>query len=208
MVRDDASSRSNCETIGAVKRGGVKMNEIIIEGKTTEETVLQKLLHWMLNMSFRFMSFSFKFVTYLILSFTQMIINFIYNKLDLDNWDFLIKREEHKAKLFDIQIDEDDVNYKYRIIRSNEYAVLYNDLKDFLTNVSEGEQAVNIEPSMALDITKKIDKMLFEAEKKCLEEGYNFARETELGIALDEVCREYIKHNVIEGEKGKWRKGN
>ena len=44
---------------GAVKRGGVKMNEIIIEGKTTEETVLQKLLHWMLNMSFRFMSFSF-----------------------------------------------------------------------------------------------------------------------------------------------------
>ena len=180
----------------------------IVERKTTEETVLQKALHNIINLALRFMSFSFKFVTYLILSFTQMIINFIYNKLDLDNWDFLIKREEHKAKLFDIQIDEDDVNYKYRIIRSNEYAVLYNDLKDFLTNVAEGEQAVNIEPSMALDITKKIDKMLFEAEKKCLEEGYNFARETELGIALDEVCREYIKHNVIEGEKGKWRKGN
>lgn len=208
MVRDDASSRSNCETIGAVKRGGVKMNEIIIEGKTTEETVLQKLLHWILNMSFRFMCFSFKFVTYLVLSFTQMIINFIYSKLDLDNWDFLIKREEHRQKLFNIEVDEDDVNYKYRIVRSNEYANLYNDLKDFLINIGEGEQAVNIEPRMALDMVKKIDKMLFEAEKTCIQEGYDFARKTELQIALDEVCKEYIRYNIIMEEKGKWQKGN
>lgn len=61
---------------------------------------------------------------------------------------------------------------------------------------------------MALDMVKKIDKMLFEAEKTCIMEGYNFARETELQIALDDVCKEYIKHNIIEGEKGKWRKGN
>ena len=81
-------------------------------------------------------------------------------------------------------------------------------MKDFLTNIGEGEQSVNIEPKMAIDMTKKIDKMLFEAEKKCLEEGYNFARETELGIALDEVCKEYIRYNVIKGEKGKWQKGN
>ena len=192
---------------GAVNRGGVKMNEITIAEKT-EETVLQKVLNSIINLSFRFMCFSFKFVTYLILSFMQMIINFIYEKMELDNWDFLKQREEHRQKMFDIQIEEDDVNYKYRIIRSNEYANLYNDLKDFLTNVAEGEQSVNIEPKMALDMIKKIDKMLFEAEKKCLEEGYNFARETELSVALDEVCREYIKHNVIEGEKGKWRKGN
>ena len=192
---------------GAVKRGGVKMNEITIAEKT-EETVLQKVLNSIINLSFRFMCFSFKFVTYLILSFMQMIINFIYEKMELDNWDFLKQREEHRQKMFDIQIEEDDVNYKYRIIRSNEYANLYNDLKDFLTNVAEGEQSVNIEPKMALDMIKKIDKMLFEAEQKCLEEGYNFARETELSVALDEVCREYIKHNVIEGEKGKWRKGN
>ena len=192
---------------GAVKRGGVKMNEITIAEKT-EETVLQKLLNSIINLALRFMCFSFKFVTYLILSFMQMIINFIYEKMELDNWDFLKQREEHRQKMFDIQIEEDDVNYKYRIIRSNEYANLYNDLKDFLTNVAEGEQSVNIEPKMALDMIKKIDKMLFEAEKKCLEEGYNFARETELSVALDEVCREYIKHNVIEGEKGKWRKGN
>ena len=192
---------------GAVKRGGVKVSEIIITEKT-EETVLQKLLHWMLNLGFKFMCFSFKFVTYLILSFMQMIINFIYEKMELDNWDFLKQREEHRQKMFDIQIEEDDVNYKYRIIRSNEYANLYNDLKDFLTNVAEGEQSVNIEPKMALDMIKKIDKMLFEAEKKCLEEGYNFARETELSVALDEVCKEYIRYNVIEGEKGKWLKGN
>ena len=191
---------------GAVKRGGVKMNEIIIEGKTTEETVLQKLLHWILNMSFRFMCFSFKFVTYLVISFIQMIVDFIYEKMDFENWDFLRQREEQK--LFDIAIDEDDVNYKYRIVRTNEYATLYNDLKDFLINIGEGEQSVNIEPKMALDMVKKIDKMLFEAEKKCLEEGYNFARETELQIAVDDVCKEYIKHNIIEGEKGKWRKGN
>ena len=66
--------------------------EIITE-KTTEETVLQKALHSIINLALRFMCFSFKFVTYLILSFIQMIINFIYNKLDLDNWDFLIGRE-------------------------------------------------------------------------------------------------------------------
>ena len=181
--------------------------EIITE-KTTEETVLQKALHSIINLALRFMCFSFKFVTYLILSFIQMIINFIYNKLDLDNWDFLIGREEHRQKLFDIAVDEDNVNYKYRIVRTNEYATLYNDLKDFLINIGEGEQSVNIEPKMALDMVKKIDKMLFEAEKKCLEEGYNFARETELQIAVDDVCKEYIKHNIIEGEKGKWRKGN
>ena len=192
---------------GAVKRGGVKMNEIPSAEKT-EETVLQKVLNSIINLSFRFMCFSFKFVTYLILSFMQMIINFIYEKMELDNWDFLKQREEHRQKMFDIQIEEDDVNYKYRIIRSNEYANLYNDLKDFLTNVAEGEQSVNIEPKMALDMIKKIDKMLFEAEKKCLEEGYNFARETELSVALDEVCKEYIRYNVIEGEKGKWLKGN
>lgn len=179
----------------------------IIE-KTTEETVLQKVLNSIINLSFRFMCFSFKFATYLLLSFIQMIINFIYNKLDLDNWDFLIGREEHRQKLFDIAVDEDNVNYKYRIVRTNEYATLYNDLKYFLINIGEGEQSVNIEPKMALDMVKKIDKMLFEAEKKCLEEGYNFARETELQIAVDDVCKEYIKHNIIEGEKGKWRKGN
>lgn len=179
--------------------------EIITE-KTTEETVLQKLLHWMLNLSFRFMCFSFKFATYLIISFIQMLIDFIYSRMDFDNWDFLLRREEQK--LFDIAIDEDDVNYKYRIVRTNEYADLYNDLKDFLTNVGEGEQAVTIEPKMALDMVKKVDKMLFEAEKKCLEEGYNFARQTELQLAIDNVCREYIRYNVIEGEKGKWRKGN
>ena len=181
--------------------------EIITE-KTTEETVLQKALHSIINLALRFMCFSFKFATYLLLSFIQMLIDFIYDKMDFDNWDFLIKREEHKQKLFDVEVNEDDVNYKYRIIRSNEYANLYNDLKDFLTNVAEGEQAVNIEPRMALDMVKKIDKMLFEAEKKCLEEGYNFARQTELQLAIDNVCREYIRYNVIEGEKGKWQKGN
>ena len=175
--------------------------EIITE-KTTEETVLQKALHSIINLAFRFMCFSFKFATYLLLSFIQMLIDFLYERMDFDNWDFLIKREEDKAKLFDIAIDEDDVNYKYRIIRSNEYANLYNDLKDFLTNIGEGEQSVTIEPKMALDMVKKIDKMLFEAEKKCLEEGYNFARETELSVALDEVCREYIRYNIMEG-KGK-----
>lgn len=184
---------------GAVKRGGVKVSEIIITEKT-EETVLQKLLHWMLNLGFKFMCFSFKFVTYLVISFIQMIVDFIYEKMDFENWDFLRQREEQK--LFDIAIDEDDVNYKYRIVRTNEYATLYNDLKDFLINIGEGEQSVNIEPKMALDMVKKIDKMLFEAEKKCLEEGYNFARETELSIALEEVCREYIRYNILEG-KGK-----
>lgn len=192
---------------GAVKRGGVKVSEIIITEKT-EETVLQKVLNSIINLALRFMCFSFKFATYLIISFIQMVIDFIYDKMDYDNWDFLLKREEARQKLFDIAIDEDDVNYKYRIIRSNEYANLYNDIKDFLINIGEGEQAVAIEPHMALDMVKKIDKMLFEAEKKCLEEGYNFARETELGIALDEVCKEYIRYNVIKGEKGKWQKGN
>lgn len=174
--------------------------EIITE--KTEETVLQKVLNSIINLSFRFMCFSFKFATYLILSFIQIIIDFLYNKMDFDNWDFLLRRQEDKAKLFDIEVDEDNVSYKYRIIRSNEYADLYNDLKDFLTNIADGEQSVNIEPDMALDMTKKIDKMLFEAEKKCLEEGYNFARQTELGVALDEVCREYIRYNILEG-KGK-----
>lgn len=173
--------------------------EIITE-KTTEETVLQKLLNSIINLSFRFMCFSFKFVTYLVISFIQIIVDFIYERMDFENWDFLRQREEQK--LFDIEVDEDDVNYKYRIIRSNEYANLYNDIKDFLINVSEGEQGVTIEPNMALDMTKKIDKMLFEAEKKCLEEGYRFARETELSIALEEVCREYIRYNILEG-KGK-----
>lgn len=181
--------------------------EIITE-KTTEETVLQKALHSIINLALRFMCFSFKFATYLLLSFIQMLIDFIYDKMDFDNWDFLLKRQEERKKLFDIEVEDDDVNYKYRIVRSNEYANLYNDLKDFLTNIGEGEQSVNIEPRMALDMIKKIDKMLFEAEKKCIMEGYNFARETELQIALDDVCKEYIKHNIIEGEKGKWQKGN
>lgn len=174
--------------------------EIITE--KTEETVLQKALHSIINLALRFMCFSFKFATYLIISFLQMIVDFLYDKMDFDNWDFLLKRQEDKQKMFDIQIDEDEVNYKYRIIRTNEYADLYNDLKDFLINIGEGEQAVNIEPRMALDMVKKIDKMLFEAEKKCLEEGYNFARQTELQIAIDEVCREYIRYNIMEG-KGK-----
>ena len=42
---------------GAVKRGGVKMNEITIAEKT-EETVLQKVLNSIINLSFRFMCFS------------------------------------------------------------------------------------------------------------------------------------------------------
>ena len=172
--------------------------EIITE--KTEETVLQKALHSIINLALRFMCFSFKFATYLIISFLQMIVDFLYDKMDFDNWDFLLKRQEDKQKMFDIQIDEDEVNYKYRIIRTNEYADLYNDLKDFLINIGEGEQAVNIEPRMALDMVKKIDKMLFEAEKKCLEEGYNFARQTELQIAIDEVCREYIRYNIMEGK--------
>ena len=174
--------------------------EIITE--KTEETVLQKALHSIINLALRFMCFSFKFATYLIISFLQMIVDFLYDKMDFDNWDFLLKRQEDKQKMFDIQIDEDEVNYKYRIIRTNEYADLYYDLKDVLINIGEGEQAVNIEPRMALDMVKKIDKMLFEAEKKCLEEGYNFARQTELQIAIDEVCREYIRYNIMEG-KGK-----
>lgn len=181
--------------------------EIITE-KTTEETVLQKLLNSIINLALRFMCFSFKFVTYLILSFTQMVINFIYERLGLDDWDFLKQREEHKQKLFNIEVEDDDVNYKYRIVRSNEYANLYNDLKDFLINIGEGEQAVNIEPKMALDMVKKIDKMLFEAEKTCIQEGYDFARKTELSVALDEVCKEYIRYNIIMEEKGKWQKGN
>ena len=145
---------------GAVKRGGVKVSEIIITEKT-EETVLQKVLNSIINLALRFMCFSFKFATYLIISFIQIVIDFVYEKMDFDNWDFLLRRQEDKAKLFDIEVDEDDVNYKYRIVRSNEYANLYNDLKNFLTNVAEGEQAVNIEPRMALDMVKKIDKMLF-----------------------------------------------
>ena len=179
--------------------------EIITE-KTTEETVLQKLLNSIINLSFRFICFSFKFVTYLVISFIQIIVDFIYERMDFENWDFLRQREEQK--LFDIEVDEDDVNYKYRIVRSNEYANLYNDIKDFLINISDGEQAVNIEPKMALDMTKKIDKMLFEAEKTCIQEGYDFARKTELSIALDEVCKEYIRYNIIMEEKGKWQKGN
>ena len=115
--------------------------EIITE-KTTEETVLQKLLNSIINLSFRFMCFSFKFVTYLVISFIQIIVDFIYERMDFENWDFLRQREEQK--LFDIEVDEDDVNYKYRIVRSNEYANLYNDIKDFLINISDGEQAVNI----------------------------------------------------------------
>jgi len=192
---------------GAVKRGGVKVSEIIITEKT-EETVLQKVLNSIINLALRFMCFSFKFATYLIISFIQIVIDFVYEKMDFDNWDFLLRRQEDKAKLFDIEVDEDDVNYKYRIVRSNEYANLYNDLKNFLTNVAEGEQAVNIEPRMALDMVKKIDKMLFEAEKTCIQEGYDFARKTELQIALDEVCKEYIRYNIIMEEKGKWRSEN
>lgn len=192
---------------GAVKRGGVKVSEIIITEKT-EETVLQKVLNSIINLALRFMCFSFKFETYLIISFIQIVIDFVYEKMDFDNWDFLLRRQEDKAKLFDIEVDEDDVNYKYRIVRSNEYANLYNDLKNFLTNVAEGEQAVNIEPRMALDMVKKIDKMLFEAEKTCIQEGYDFARKTELQIALDEVCKEYIRYNIIMEEKGKWRSEN
>ena len=114
--------------------------EIITE-KTTEETVLQKLLNSIINLSFRFMCFSFKFVTYLVISFIQIIVDFIYERMDFENWDFLRQREEQK--LFDIEVDEDDVNYKYRIVRSNEYANLYNDIKDFLINISDGEQAVD-----------------------------------------------------------------
>ena len=192
---------------GAVKRGGVKVSEIIITEKT-EETVLQKVLNSIINLALRFMCFSFKFATYLIISFIQIVIDFVYEKMDFDNWDFLLRRQEDKAKLFDIEVDEDDVNYKYRIVRSNEYANLYNDLKNFLTNVAEGEQAVNIEPRMALDMVKKIDKMLVEAEKTCIQEGYDFARKTELQIALDEVCKEYIRYNIIMEEKGKWRSEN
>ena len=110
--------------------------EIITE--KTEETVLQKALHSIINLALRFMCFSFKFATYLIISFLQMIVDFLYDKMDFDNWDFLLKRQEDKQKMFDIQIDEDEVNYKYRIIRTNEYADLYNDLKDFLINIGEG----------------------------------------------------------------------
>ena len=74
--------------------------------------------------------------------------------MDFENWDFLRQREEQK--LFDIEVDEDDVNYKYRIVRSNEYANLYNDIKDFLINISDGEQAVNIAVSYThLDVYKR-----------------------------------------------------
>ena len=41
MVRADVSARSNCETIGAVKRGGIKVSEITITEKT-EETKKEK----------------------------------------------------------------------------------------------------------------------------------------------------------------------
>ena len=81
LVRDDLSSRSNCETIGAVKRGGIKVSEITITEKT-EETVLQKALHSIINLALRFMCFSFKFATYIIISFIQMVIDFLYNKME------------------------------------------------------------------------------------------------------------------------------
>ena len=82
----------------------------IVERKTTEETVLQKVLHNIINLALRFMCFSFKFATYLIIGFLQMIVDFVYDRMDYENWDFLIKREEDRQKLFDIAIDEDDVN--------------------------------------------------------------------------------------------------
>lgn len=45
-------------------------------------------------------------------------------------------------------------------------------------------------------------------EETVLQKGYDFARKTELSIALDEVCKEYIRYNIIMEEKGKWQKGN
>ena len=53
---------------------------------------------------------------------------------------------------------------------------------------------------MAEDILKKINVLVFEAEKNALREGYKFSKETKYQLNEEDVYPNYIKDRVMRGE--------
>lgn len=142
------------------------------------------------------MCFCFKFGVYLIIEFLQMIINFIYDLMDFDNWNFLNKRNEDR--LLEVEVLEGSSKHEYVVKRGAAYDNMYESIENLL-QVDSSKQKI-IDNIVADDILKKIDIIVYESEKNALQQGYKFARETKYILQDGEIYESYIKSRVMRGE--------
>ncbi|MGM9535942.1 MAG: hypothetical protein ACI3VR_11840 [Intestinibacter sp.] len=143
--------------------------------------------------------FCFKFSIYLAISFLQMLINIISSLMDLENWDFLNRRNEIKEdRILEIEVLEGSSKHEYVVKRSAAYNKMHEGIETLL-QVNSDQQAV-IDNIVAEDILKKIDVIVYESEKNALQQGYKFARETKYILQDGEIYESYIKSRVMRGE--------
>lgn len=150
-----------------------------------------------IKLMYKAMKFCIKFSLYLCIRFLQMVIDFISNLLDFDNF---LKQDQQDTEesLLEVEVIEDGNRHEYKLKRSKLYDSKYEDIEKLLKSTNGYD--VCIEKSMAEDILKKINVLVFEAEKNALKEGYKFSRETRHELDEEDVYTNYIKSRVMRGE--------
>lgn len=152
-----------------------------------------------IKLFYKALCFCFKFCIYIIISFLQMLIDFLYDFLDLEGCCFVRSFADESDKE---ESKKDTVEYFTKHIYTFERSELYNstfdklrkDLNDFNKN------HVCINDDIYKDILEKIAILTVEVEKKALQEGYSYASYTKYRLSEDEVYNDFVEYKIMKGE--------
>lgn len=102
--------------------------------------------------------------------------------------------EEYKQKYSVAFLTRHTYHFERSELYSNTYKYIQEKLKDFADN------NITINQDIYKDILNKIDILTVEADKKALQEGYNYAKTTKYKLSNEEVYNDFLQYQIMRGE--------
>ncbi|MGM9533716.1 MAG: hypothetical protein ACI3VR_00615 [Intestinibacter sp.] len=150
-----------------------------------------------------------KFSLYLLISFLKLFIKII-EALFLQNYNPLGFVSKATEKALDDRakknINQERIRFavnqktmhKFEFDRSTDFSNNYKVIQERLKQCTDMQIRLNNE--LYKDTLKRIDILVVEAERKALQEGYSYAKETNFKLDDEAAYQEYIRNKIMKGE--------
>lgn len=151
-----------------------------------------------------------KFGLYACISFLELLLKILKVLLNMTEYYPLQPLTEAKNsflnRIASEQINKYEINYSiakltkhtYEFERSELFSSTYKYIQEKLKDFSDNNVAIN--ENIYKDILTKIDILTVEADKKALQEGYNYAKLTKYKLSDNEVYNDFLQYNILRGE--------
>lgn len=152
----------------------------------------------------------FKFSFYLAISFLELLLKVLKVLFNLTEYKPLQPITEGKNSFLNHiaseKIEEYEQKYSvafltrhtYQFERSELYSSTYKYIQEHLKDFADNGVVLN--QDIYRDILTKIDILTVEADKKALQEGYNYAKTSKYKLSNEEVYNDFIEYKIMRGE--------